>query len=203
MTGVEIKNLFLDKGALLEGHFQLTSGRHSNMYLQCALLLQYPEIAEKLGKELASRIRGEDPGFPKKLDVVCAPALGGIVFGHVVAHALGARFIFAERENGNGPLKLRRGFSIRPGETALVVEDVITTGGSLKEVAELVKNAGGKLVGVGAVAERSNSPVDFGVSKTVLLKLALNDYLPSDCPFCKEGKPVEKPGSRSSSTNFA
>lgn len=196
ITEFEIKKLFLEKNALLEGHFQLTSGRHSENYLQCALLLQYPDIAEKLGESLVLKIKESNGGNLPKVDLVISPALGGIVFGHAVGKALKTKAIFAERESGAGPLKLRRGFSIQPGESVFAVEDVITTGGSLKEVVELVKSSGGNVVGVGAVAERSITAVDFGTLKTVLLKLSIKDYLPEECPICKKGIPVVKPGSR-------
>jgi orotate phosphoribosyltransferase len=196
MTENEIKNLFKEKDALLEGHFQLTSGRHSDAYLQCAMILQYPNIAEKLGEALVARVREENAGIPVRLDAVCAPAVGGIILGHVVARALNARAIFAEREGGDGFLKLRRGFAIKPRESVLAVEDVITTGGSLKEIVQLVQNSGARLTGIAAVAERSSVPVNFGTTKTVLLKLPLKDYAPADCPLCKEGLPIVKPGSR-------
>ena len=196
MTEDEIKKLFKEKDALLEGHFQLTSGRHSDAYLQCAMVLQYPDIAEKLGEALVARVREENAGIPVRLDAVCAPAVGGIILGHVVARALNARAVFAEREGAEGHLKLRRGFSIKPRESVLAVEDVITTGGSLKEIVRLVGNAGAKLLGIAAVAERSAVPVNFGATKTVLLKLPLKDYAPSDCPLCRDGVPVVKPGSR-------
>lgn len=196
MTEAEIKKLFEDKKALQKGHFRLTSGRHSSSYLQCALVLQYPDIAEKLGQELVARIQEENAGIPIKLAAVCAPAVGGIILGHVVARALNARAIFAEREGGTGPLKLRRGFSIKPGESILAVEDVITTGASLKEIIQLVVDAEAKLIGVAAVAERSAVPVHFGPTKTVLLKMPLDDYLPAECSLCKKGIPLEKPGSR-------
>ena len=196
MTEQEIKNLFREKDALLEGHFLLTSGRHSDMYIQCASVLQYPDIAEKLGEALVERVREENAGIPVRLDAVCAPAIGGIILGHVVARALGARALFAERDSSDGLLKLRRGFQIRPKESVLAVEDVITTGGSLKEIVQLSQSAGAKLTGVAAVAERSAVPVNFGATKTVLLKLPLKDYAPADCPLCKQGIPAVKPGSR-------
>ncbi|OGR85103.1 MAG: orotate phosphoribosyltransferase [Elusimicrobia bacterium RIFCSPLOWO2_01_FULL_54_10] len=196
MAEHEIKNLFKEKQALLEGHFQLTSGRHSDMYIQCALVLQHPDVAERLGEELVARVREENAGVPVRLSAVCAPALGGIILGHVVARALGCRAIFAERDSSDGQLKLRRGFEIKPGETVLAVEDVITTGGSLKEIVQLAQNAGAKLLGVASVAERSAAPINFGTTKTVLLKLPLKDYSPQDCPLCKEGTPAVKPGSR-------
>ena len=196
MAEHEIKNLFKEKQALLEGHFELTSGRHSDMYVQCSLVLQHPDVAEKLGEELVARVREENAGVPVRLSVVCAPALGGIILAHVVARALGVRAIFAERDSKDGMLKLRRGFEIKPGETILAVEDVITTGGSLKEIVQMVHAQGAKLAGVAAVAERSAVPINFGTLKTVLLKLPLKDYSPQDCPLCKEGSPAVKPGSR-------
>lgn len=196
MTETEIRNLFLEKGALLEGHFRLSSGRHSSNYLQCALLLQYPNIAEKLGEALVKRVKEENGGVPVRLDAVCAPALGGIILGHVVARAFNARAVFAERESSGGNLKLRRGFQIKSNESVLAVEDVITTGGSLREVVHLVTNSGAKLIGVVAAAERSSVPVNFGITKTVLLKLPLVDFSPSECPQCKENIPLVKPGSR-------
>ena len=196
MSEHEIKNIFKEKQALLEGHFQLTSGRHSDSYIQCALVLQYPDVSERLGEALVARVKEENAGVPVRLSAVCAPAIGGIILGHVVARALGVRAIFAERDPGDGMLKLRRGFEIRPGETILAVEDVITTGGSLKEIVQIVQAAGAKIAGVAAVAERSASPINFGTTKTVLLKLPLKDYSPQDCPIIKEGTPAVKPGSR-------
>ncbi len=196
MNETEIKKIFLDTEALFEGHFQLTSGRHSDHYMQCARVLQHPDIAERMGEELVARIKGEKAGVPVRVDAVCAPAIGGIILGHVVARAFKVRAIFAEREGGAGPLKLRRGFEIKPGESVVAVEDVITTGGSLKEIVQLVRNAGAKVVGVAAVAERSAIPVDFGETKSVLLKLPLKDYAPEDCPLCQKNIPIAKPGSR-------
>ena len=196
MTETEIKNVFKEKEALLEGHFQLTSGRHSDMYIQCAMVLQHPDVSEKLGEELVARVREENAGIPVKVSAVCSPAVGGIILGHVVARALGVRAIFAERDPSDGMLKLRRGFYIKPGETVLAVEDVITTGGSLKEIVQLVQNAGAKVLGVASVVERSAISVNFGVTKSVLLKLPLKDYLPETCPLCKQGTPAVKPGSR-------
>lgn len=196
MTEAEIKNIFIEKEALLEGHFALTSGRHSNNYMQCALVLSYPDVAEMMGEAIVARIKEDSAGVPVKVDSVCAPAIGGIVLGHVVARALKARAIFAEREGGTGPLKLRRGFAIKPGETILAVEDVITTGGSLKEIVQLIQAANAKIAGVAAVAERSAVPIHFGATKTVLLKIPLKDYAPEECPQCQQGIPVIKPGSR-------
>ncbi|OGR96680.1 MAG: orotate phosphoribosyltransferase [Elusimicrobia bacterium RIFCSPLOWO2_01_FULL_64_13] len=199
MTESEIKQIFKDKEALLEGHFLLTSGRHSDSYLQCARVLQYPDIAEKLAEALVDRVRAENAGVPFRPDAVCAPAVGGIILGHVVARVLGARAIFAEREGG--VLTLRRGFLIRPKEQVLCVEDVITTGGSLREIVRMSREAGARLLGVAAVAERSAVPVDFGAAKTVLLNLPLKDFSPAECPLCKAGAPIVKPGSRQSPTH--
>lgn len=197
MQESEIKKSFVEKHALLEGHFELTSGRHSDLYVQCAMVLQYPDIAEKLAESLVERIREERAGVPVRVDAVCAPAVGGIILGHVVAKAFKARAIFAEREGGKGGLMLRRGFAVKPMESILAVEDVITTGGSLKEIVQLVHDSGAKLIGVAAVAERSAVPINFGTAKTVLLKLPLKDYAPADCPLCQKGIPAVKPGSRS------
>ncbi len=196
MNETDIRKTFVDTEALLEGHFQLTSGRHSNNYMQCARVLQFPDVAERMGEELVERIKGENAGVPVKVDAVCAPAIGGIILGHVVARAFGVRAIFAEREGGAGPLKLRRGFNIKPGESVVAVEDVITTGGSLKEIVQLIRSAGAKVVGVAAVAERSAVPVDFGATKSVLLKIPLKDYAPEECPQCQQNVPIDKPGSR-------
>ena len=198
MNESEIKKIFLEKQALLEGHFQLTSGLHSDSYMQCSQVLQHPHVAEVLGEALAQMIREENAGVPVKVDVVCSPAIGGIVLGHVVARAFNARAIFAERENGAGPLILRRGFSLAPGESVLAVEDVITTGGSLKEIVQLVQNSGAKLMGVASLLERSVVPVSFGSAKTILLKLPLRTFQKEDCPMCKQGTPAVKPGSRKS-----
>ncbi len=195
MNESETKRIFLERGAILEGHFQLSSGRHSDLYLQCAKVLQYPDVAEKLGEAVVARVREENAGIPVRLDAVCSPALGGIVLGHVVARALKARAIFAERDSA-GQLVLRRGFAIQPGESVLAVEDVITTGGSLKEIVQLVQICKARLIGVAAVAERSATTINFGTTKTILLKLPLKDYLPDDCPLCKDKIPLVKPGSR-------
>ncbi len=180
--------LMIETKALLVGHFRLTSGRHSGEYFQCARILERPDAAEELGRMLADRFRND------AVDVVVAPALGGIIIGHEVARALGTRSIFAERESG--VMSLRRGFSIKPGERVLVVEDVVTTGGSVKEVAELVKEAGGKVVGFGFLVDRSLDPPGLGERSESLLKRRIDSYEPDQCPLCLEGIPVTKPGSR-------
>jgi len=183
----EILKIFKDCGALLEGHFLLTSGLHSSQYLQCALVLQYPAHAERLCALLARPFAGQG------IQVVAAPALGGIVVAHEVARALGARALFTERVEGQ--MTLRRGFQIRPGERTLVVEDVITTGGSTKEVMAAVTGEGGAVVGVGSLVDRSGG-VQLGVKQHSLLQLSIPNYAPETCPLCREGKPLVKPGSR-------
>ena len=183
--------MFRDSQALLEGHFRLTSGRHSNQYMQCARVLQYPKYAARLGAELAQRY--QDAG----VQVVIGPAMGGIVLAQEVARALGGqvRSLFAERENG--AMSLRRGFSLESGEKVLVVEDVVTTGGSVQEVVELVQNLGGDVVGVGVLVDRSGGEVQFGVRKEAVLTMHIVSYPPDDCLLCNQGLPVVKPGSRS------
>jgi orotate phosphoribosyltransferase len=188
MTREEIQKLFTDTGVLQTGHFILTSGRHSSKYLQCARLLQYPAAAEKACRELALNFK--DFG----VETVIGPALGGIIVSYEVARALNARALFAERENGQ--MTLRRGFVLKPGEKVLVVEDVVTTGGSVKEVIELAISCGAQVLGVGALVDRSGGKVDFGVPARYLLNLEVESYLPEECPLCAEGIPAEKPGSR-------
>jgi orotate phosphoribosyltransferase len=175
-------------GAVQEGHFLLTSGLHSTAYIQSALILQHTREAAALGEALAGRMRQSDP------DVVIGPALGGIIIAHEVARALGARAIFAERSDGR--MTLRRGFAIQPGERVLVVEDVITTGGSAQEVAGLVRDAGGILVGVAALVDRSGGRVRFDAPHAALVALDLPVYPADACPLCRRGEPVVKPGSR-------
>jgi orotate phosphoribosyltransferase len=181
--------LFKRTGAYLRGHFRLTSGLHSPEYLQCALVLQYPEHAESLGRELAALLRSD-----RQVDVVAAPAIGGLIIGHEVARALGARFIFTERENGK--MVLRRGFSVAKGETAVVVEDVVTTGGSSREVVEALRAAGADVIAAGSIIDRSGGHVDLGVPRVALCTLQAITYAPEGCPLCREGVPVTKPGSR-------
>lgn len=188
MTKKEILSLFDKYGALLKGHFKLSSGLHSEKYLQCALVLQYPGIAEKLSRALAKK-------FSKsKIDVVVAPALGGITLSYEVARALGVRGLFTERQEGR--MVLRRGFSIEKGEKVLVVEDVITTGGSTKEVMSVVRALGGKVIGVGSVIDRSSQNLDFGVPFEALAKVNVETFEEKNCPLCKKNIAVTKPGSR-------
>lgn len=184
----DILKIFKETGALLEGHFLLTSGLHSSKYFQCAKVLQYPEYAELLSKQIARHF------YTSEVELVVAPAIGGIIVGYEVARQLEARNIFAERESG--VMKLRRGFGIKPGERVLVCEDVVTTGGSVFEVIELVKKAGGQLIGVGCIVDRSGGKIDFGVRFSSVIKLEVPTFKPEECPLCKEGIEIEKPGSR-------
>ena len=180
---------FREAGAYLNGHFRLTSGLHSSEYLQSALVLQHPVLAERLGRNLAE-------SMPKG-QVVASPVLGGLIIGHEVARAMGARFIFTERDAA-GKMILRRGFSLDPKATAVVVEDVVTTGGSTREVIELLQASGVQVLGVGSIIDRSGGKVDLGVPRVALATLDAVAWTPEECPLCKQGLPVEKPGSRAS-----
>ena len=180
--------IFEQTGALLDGHFLLTSGLHSPRYLQCALVLQHPEHAEFVGRELAAKFSDD------RVDVVVAPAIGGIIVAHETARAIGVRALFTEREAG--VMTLRRGFRLSRGERILVVEDVVTTGGSTRETIDAVINADGVVIGAGSIVDRSDGAVDLGVRRQALLTLDVPAYDPSECPLCKEGVPPIKPGSR-------
>ncbi len=186
MEAEEILSLFRESGALLEGHFLLSSGLHSPTYFQCALLLQHPDLAQGLCRELAHRFEG------LKVKVVLSPAIGGIIVGYELARVLGARAIFAERVAGK--MRLRRGFQLQKGERAVVVEDVVTTGGSLQEVTRLVQETGGRVVGRGALVDRSKGKADPALQS--LVSLDIINYPPQDCPLCRKGIPLVKPGSR-------
>lgn len=188
LTREEAIEIFTKSGALLTGHFRLTSGRHSGQYMQCAQVLQYPEYSAKLCEHLAEKFTGTD------IDTVIGPALGGIIVSYEVGRALGVRTLFTEREQG--VMSLRRGFVINPGEKVLVVEDVVTTGGSVKEVIDVVREKGGEVVGVGVLVDRSNGKADFDVRTESVLKLEIESFDPEECPLCKQGIPVVKPGSR-------
>jgi orotate phosphoribosyltransferase len=190
---MDLLETFRSRGALLEGHFGLTSGNHSTRYLQCALLLQHPEDARAVGKELA-RLAG---GAAGKIDSVVSPAVGGIVIGQEVAFFLGARALFAERVDGK--MTFRRGFSLLPGERVLVVEDVVTTGGSVKEVAALVESQGAEVVGTASIAHRySEGEPQPPTAKPhySLLQVHAPIHPPASCPLCAKGVPLDKPGSR-------
>jgi orotate phosphoribosyltransferase len=188
MTEQEVLGLFEQHGALLSGHFKLSSGLHSKQYLQCALVLQHPTVAAKIAAALGAKFAGE------KIDVVIGPALGGVTLAYEVARALGVRGIFTERQEG--AMVLRRGFTIAKGERVLVVEDVVTTGGSTKEVIETIRKAGGVVAGVGCVIDRSDRPVEFGVKKEHLARVSVETFAPEACPMCKAGGSAVKPGSR-------
>ena len=188
LTQEKILKIFKDTEALLEGHFILTSGLHSDKYFQCAKVLQYPWHAETLCREIADHFREE------QIDVVISPAVGGIVFGQEIARLLGIRAIFAERVEGR--MTLRRGFAITPGERVLVAEDVTTTGGSVKEVLETVKQSGGKRLAVTALVDRSGGKAEFGVPYFSLFQMEVKNYEPDNCPMCRAGSTAVKPGSR-------
>jgi len=188
MDSVEIARIFEETGALLTGHFLLTSGLHSEKYLQCAKVLQWPHHAEACARALASHFAAEKP------QLVISPAIGGIVIGQEVGRTLGCRAIFAERENG--ALRLRRGFSIEPGELAVVVEDVITTGGSTLETMEVVKSHGGKVLGALSVIDRSGGKALLDTRYHSLWTLNIPTFKAESCPLCKAGSSPVKPGSR-------
>ena len=179
---------FTDTGALLTGHFRLSSGLHSDRYLQCARLLMFPRRAEAAGRELAERLREFAP------DVVVSPALGGIIIGHETARALGVPFLFAERQDGT--FTLRRGFRLEPGERTAVVEDVFTTGKSTREVIDRTVASGGTVVAAGSIVDRGLPPGAFPVPARSLLSLSVPSWPEAECPLCREGRPLDTPGSR-------
>ncbi len=188
VTSDHVLDLFRRMGALLDGHFRLTSGLHSGNYLQCALVLQHPREAEACGAALAQRV------FTLGAQVVLSPALGGIVIGQEVGRGLGVRAIFAERQDGR--LTLRRGFKLDPGEKVLVVEDVITTGGSTRETIDVARAAGAEVVGAASVIDRSGGRLQLDVPYFSLAEIAVPAYDPEKCPLCLAGQPLVKPGSR-------
>ena len=181
-------DLFRRSGALLEGHFRLTSGLHSAGYLQCALVLQDPVTAAWLGRAIAERTN------TLRATVVLSPALGGVVIGHEVGRALGVRALFAERQDGM--LTLRRGFMLSESDRVLVVEDVLTTGGSTRETMQVARASGGHVVGAASMVDRSGGKIDLGVPLVSLLDVDLPTFEPDRCPLCAQGLPVIKPGSR-------
>jgi len=193
----EILRMFESSGAIRHGHFELSSGLHSGTYVQCALVLQYPRYAEKLGQALAALFSDAH------IDAVVSPAMGGVIIGQEVARALpelkgstgGVPALFVERD-ASGTMTLRRGFSLRPDQHILVIEDVWTTGGSTLEAMQVVEEAGGRVVGAGALIDRSGGKIDLPVESQALLDLPIASYEPEDCPSCREGSAAVKPGSR-------
>lgn len=187
-----ILGAFRETGAYLEGHFRLTSGLHSPNYLQCAKVLQHPAIAERFGSQLAAQLKALLGSAA--VHAVVSPAMGGLIIGHEVARALGCRHIFTEREAG--AMTLRRGFAVEAGENTLVIEDVITTGGSSVEVIGLLRRLGANVLAAGSIIDRSGGKADLGVPRSALATLSVVSYPPESCPLCAQGMPVVKPGSR-------
>ncbi len=187
LTENEVLAALKDAGAILHGHFQLTSGRHSDTYVQCARVLEDPALTTRLGVAMAESV--SDRG----VDLVASPAVGGIIIGFAVAQALGVRFIFSERQQGT--MTFRRGFSVAPGERVLVVEDVVTTGGSVAEVIDLVRAAGGEVVAVSSIIDRGGEKA-FDAEFLPLLQLEVESMEPPACPQCAAGVPIDSPGSR-------
>jgi len=188
-----VLDLFRSTGAYLQGHFRLTSGLHSGQYLQCALVLRHPAAAEQLGRMLAEelhKLTGE------KIGLVVSPALGGLIIGHEVARALGTPFLFTERDPDTRKMLLRRGFTLAPGETAVVVEDVITTGGSTQDVVEVLTAGGIRVLAAGSIIDRSGGRAQVGAPRAALATLQVEAFPPDDCPLCRQGLPVVQPGSR-------
>ena len=188
MTDAQVLDLFRQSGALLEGHFKLSSGLHSDRYLQSALVLQHPDFAQQLGAALAARLAHLDP------TVVLSPALGGIVIGQEVGRALQVRAIFAERQDGS--LMLRRGFTLAPEDRVVVIEDVITTGLSTRETCDAAQATGARVMGAGAIVDRGADPARLNIPLQALVRMEVAAYQPDACPLCKAGSPVVKPGSR-------
>lgn len=190
MTNTEIIDMLKEAEVLLEGHFLLTSGRHSDRYMQCAKIFQNAKYSVPLCAELAEKYKNDN------VEVVIGPAIGAIQMAYEVGKQLGVKNIFAERENGE--MTLRRGFTIEKGQRVLVVEDVVTTGGSVREVIDLVKENGGTVVGVGSIVDRTGGKIDFGVPYKSAFSMDITSYEADECPICKTGAPLVKPGSRNS-----
>ena len=188
MTSSEIIEMLKEAEVLLEGHFLLTSGRHSDRYMQSAKIFQNAKYSVPLCAELAEKYKDDN------IEVVIGPAIGAIQMAYEVGKQLGVKNIFAERENGK--MTLRRGFTIDKGQRVLIVEDVVTTGGSVREVMELVKECGGEIVGIGSIVDRTGGKIDFGVPYKSAFSMDITSYEPDECPICKTGKPLVKPGSR-------
>lgn len=194
LTPEQTLERFEQSGAYLHGHFRLTSGFHSRNYMQCALVLQHPSIAEEFGAAIAAGIRTLAGG--RKIEAVVAPAMGGLIIGHEVARALGVRFLFTERDPATRQMQMRRGFGIGEGEGVVIVEDVITTGGSTREVVDLLKAAGAEVLAAASIVDRSGGAADVGVPRLALATLSIETFSEDVCPMCREGQPVVKPGSR-------
>jgi len=198
LTREELVKMFEVAGAIRHGHFELSSGLHSATYVQCALVLQYPRFAERLGQALAALFSDA------RIDAVVSPALGGLIIGQEVARALpspkdtiggGVPALFVERD-ASGTMALRRGFTLQPDQHVLVVEDVWTTGGSTQETIHVVEEVGGRVVAVGALIDRSGGQIEFPVESNALVELQIASYEPEDCPLCRQGSVAAKPGSR-------
>ncbi len=188
MTNERVTEVLKEAGVLQEGHFRLTSGRHSDKYMQCAKIFQYDTYSEELCAALAEKF-AED-----KIDLVIGPAIGAVIMSYEMGRQLKVKNIFAERENG--AMTLRRGFAVEPGQRVLVVEDVVTTGGSVKEVIELVRQSGGIVAGVGSIVDRTGGKISFGCKYESVIAVEITSYEPEECPLCKKGLPIIKPGSR-------
>ena len=189
MTKERALDILKEAGVLLEGHFLLASGRHSGRYLQCARIFRNTRYSEELCAALAEHFRDD------RVDIVIGPALGAVQMAYEVSRALGCENFFAEREDG--AMTLRRGFAIEPGQRVLVVEDVVTTGGSVREVLEIVRQAGGEVVGVGSIVDRTGGRISFGVPFRSVVSMEVESWEPGECPLCKAGAPAPyKPGSR-------
>lgn len=189
MNPTEIMQVLEQKGAVLHGHFVLSSGRHSDLFVQKFRVLEHPRLAQRFGESIAGT-------YPDGFDLVACPAVGAVVLGFATALAGGARMIFAERADGD--MAFRRGFEVEPHERVLVVEDVVTTGGSAREVVDLARDSGGTVVGVGSLIDRSepDDPPDLTVPFKALLKVPATSWAPEECPLCRSGEPVTDPGSR-------
>ena len=188
MEQQKVLDIFTETGVMLKGHFLLTSGRHSDTYMQCAHLFKYPKYAEMLAQDLVDQFAGQ------AVDLVVGPVIGGIILSYEVSRLLGVENMFVERENG--AMTLRRGFAIQPGQKVLIVEDVVTTGGSVVETMDVVRAAGGEIVGVGVIVDRSAGKVDFGVPLHSVISMEVKSYPADECPVCETGLPLVKPGSR-------
>jgi orotate phosphoribosyltransferase len=189
--GIDVFNIFKESGAIFEGHFKLTSGLHSGVYMQCAKLLEYPDRADKLAKAAAGMLSKDiDMG---KVNTVISPAVGGLLWGYMLAFRTGKRMIFTERVDGE--MQLRRGFEMKQGEKVIVAEDVITTGGSVREVIKICEESGAEVAGVISIVDR-NSGVDFGYPYYNMLKIDIEIYEPGQCPLCSDGQEIVYPGSR-------